>query len=173
MNSFNKKKTILFIIFLTLVFISLLIYNSRNTNKNKDIITNNNNVVILRDYNRFFTVNSCVYKYINYIQNKDTDSLLKVLNKEYISNNAIDSNNIFSFIETLNGIYSFKAREIYYEELSDKYIKYYVRGELIKETLNGFGETSNRYYTLVFDIENQIFDITPFDEIGYKEVTNG
>lgn len=173
MNSFNKKKTILFIIFLTLVFISLFIYNSRNNNENKEIIKEENNVFLLRDYNRFFTVNSCVYKYISYIQNKDIDSLLKVLNKEYINNNTIDYNNIFNYVESLNGIYSFKAREIYYEELSDKYIKYYVRGELIKETLNSFGETSNRYYTLVFDIENQVFDITPFDEIGYKEVTNG
>ena len=173
MNNLNKNKTILFVVFVIMLLLSLFIYNSKNKTVEEEKVIVEDNVVILRDYNRFFTVNSSVYKYITFIQNKDVDSLLKVLNKEYISNNLITSDNLFNYVESLNGIYSFKAREIYYDELSETIIKYYVYGELIQETLNGYGVVSNRYYIVTFDIENQIFDITPFDDIGYKEVING
>ena len=173
MNKLNKNKTILYVVFVILILISLLIYNNRNKVTNNEKIQAENNIILLKDYNRFFTVNSCIYKYITYIQNKDIDSILKILNKEYVNNNSINYNNIFNYIETLNGMYSFKTKEIYYEELNDKYIKYYVYGELIQETLNGYNEIGDRYYILILDIDNQIFDITPFDNISYKEVTNG
>ena len=173
MEKINKTKIILFIIFIILVSFSLFIFNNQNKVEIEDNKNNKKEVLLLNDYNRFFTVNSCVYKYINYLQTKDINSILKVLNKDYLILNNIDSNNIFNYVEDLNGIYSFKSKEIYYEKINDNNYIYYVYGELIKESINGYVEINERYYTLNFDIKNQLFDITPFDNIGYKEVING
>ena len=68
---------------------SIFLYNNRFGNKTVNNNKESGKINLLSDYSRFFTVNSCIYKYISYLQSKYTDSLMKVIDVNYIINNNI------------------------------------------------------------------------------------
>lgn len=169
----RKSDYKLIIIAIVLVIISLIIFNiSPNKDENKGEV--NTQIKLLKDYSRFYTVNSCVYKYIVNLQSKNTNNLMKLLDEEYLTNNNINSNNIYNNLENLNGNYTFDSKEIYYEELSDNVIKYYVYGNIIEDTINGY--STNKlvtYYIVKMDTQNMTFSISPSSENIFKEAKNG
>lgn len=167
----EKKKdyTLLIIICVILLCIVVLLFlNNDSTNSN--ILNEEPKYKLVEDYSRFFTVNSCVYKYITYLNGNKTDELLKILDEEYIKNNNINSNNVYNFINKLNGNYTFKSKKIYYEVNNEKVIKYFVYGYLIEETIDGLGSKKDYYVIVNLDLENQLFSITPYDGSLFKEV---
>lgn len=169
----RKSDYKLIIIAIVLVIISLIVFNI-SPNKDKNKVEDNTQIKLLKDYSRFYTVNSCVYKYIVNLQSKNTDNLMKLLDEEYITNNNINSNNIYNNLENLNGNYTFDAKEIYYEELSDNVIKYYVYGHIIEDTINGYSTNKlETYYIVKMDTQNMTFNISPSNENIFKEAKNG
>lgn len=169
----RKSDYKLIIIAIVLVIISLIVFNI-SPNKDKNKVEDNTQIKLLKDYSRFYTVNSCVYKYIVNLQSKNTDNLMKLLDEEYITNNNINSNNIYDNLENLNGNYTFDAKEIYYEELSDNVIKYYVYGHIIEDTINGYSTNKlETYYIVKMDTQNMTFNISPSNENIFKEAKNG
>lgn len=173
MEKVNKNRIILFIIFILLIFLSFYIYDYFNKEEVEEKKEDSVKYVLLNDYSRFFTVNSCVYKYISYLQNKDTNSLLEILDKDFKTKNSINSNNIYNYLENLEGNYSFTSKKIYYEKINKKYIKYYVYGHLSKDLMDEIGEKEDRYYIVTFDIENYLFSIIPYDGTIFMEDENG
>lgn len=172
MNNYKKHGILIFI--LVLLFIaSLVIYNMRNKKSIDEETSNKEEYKLLDDYSRFFTINSCVYKYIVYLQNNDTDSLLKVLDKDFVDVNSIDSNNIYNYIEKLSGNYSFNTKKVYYEELNNQYTKYYVYGQLLLEQIDEKPIEYDRYYIVTFDLQNYLYSIIPYDGTIFMEDSNG
>ena len=173
MERINRNRIILLIIFILLVFLSFYIYDYFNKKEVDNKNETEQQYILLDDYSRFFTVNSCVYKYINYLQSKDSDSLLKVLDKNFIKVNNINENNIYDYLEKLEGNYSFVSKKIYYEKIDDKYVKYYVYGHLVEDLMDEIGEKLDRYYVVTFDLENYLFSIIPYNGDIFKEEENG
>ncbi len=161
---------ILFICIL-LAVISIFLVNFRNKNnqeENKENIKNKYNLV--KDYSRFFTVNSCIYKYIVYLETKDYDNLFKILDQNYISKNNINENNLYDFVTKLDGNYSYVSKKMYYENLNDNYIRYYVYGYLYLETIDGSEKQGDYYYIVDLDMNNQLFSIMPYSGNIFNEV---
>ena len=167
----EKKKdyTLLIIICVILLCIVILLFLNNDSNDN-NILSKEPKYKLVEDYSRFFTVNSCVYKYITYLNGNKTEDLLKILDKEYIENNNIDSNNVYNFVNKLTGNYSFKTKKIYYQVGNEKVIKYFVYGYLIEETIDGVGNKKDYYVIVNLDLENQLFSVTPYDGEMFKEV---
>ena len=168
----NKKRIVLIICFVFLFLFSVFLFNSRfgnkTLNKNKEV----SKINLLNDYSRFFTVNSCIYKYISYLQSKDIDSLMKVLDVNYIMNNNINSNNIFDNLGRLDGNYSFITKKVYYEKISDTYFKYYVYGQLKKDIIDENNEKIDKYYIVNIDNDKGVFNIFPYEGDIFKEELN-
>lgn len=173
MEKMNKNRIILLVVFSLLVLFSFYIYNKFNKKEVDNKNETEQQYILLDDYSRFFTVNSCVYKYINYLQSKNSSNLLKVLDKNFIQLNNINENNLYDYLENINGNYSFVSKEIYYEKINDKYIKYYVYGYLIEDKIDEKGKKFDRYYVVTFDLENYLFSIIPYNGDIFKEVENG
>lgn len=167
-----KKSNIYMIIFLVfLIFILLFITNlKKEDDKFQEV--EKHKVLLLNDYNQFFTVNSSIFKYISYLQKKDYESILKILDLNYKNVNSININNIANHVENLEGNHSFSSKKIYYEVIDDNVTKYYVYGYLLKDTIDGYSERLDRYYIVIFNTEEKIFSIIPSNEIEFKEVTN-
>jgi len=172
-KEYNKKRYILLVILCLLFIFSIFLFNLKNKDNNEEIIYDGNKVKLLSDYSRFFTVNSCVYKYITYLQSKNVDSIIKVLDEEYKNTKNINSSNVLENVENLSGNFSFVSKKIYYENIDNYNIKYYVYGYLTEDTIDGYGEKLDRYYVVLFDTKKNIFTITPYNEFNFKEVTNG
>jgi len=162
----KKKDNYVLLIIVVVILLSILgiiNFSGKDNTKAENDYKNNIQYKLLNDYSRFFTVNSCVYKYITYLSSNKTEDLLKLLNSEYISTNNINSSNIYNFINKLNGNYSFKSMKIYYEEINKNYVRYYVYGYLIQESLDGIGEKEDYYVIVDMDLKNQLFNVTPYD----------
>ncbi len=164
----KKDYTLLIIISIILLCIVALLFLN---NDDKDVVLNEKpKYRLVEDYSRFFTVNSCVYKYITYLSGNKTDELIKILDEEYKKNNNIDTNNVYNFVNKLSGNYSFKSKKIYYQVGNEKVIKYFVYGYLIEETIDGIGNRKDYYLIVNLDLENQLFSVTPYDGEMFKEV---
>ena len=172
MFKMGKKKdyTLLIIICLILFSIVGLLYFSKSEDEEQ---IEKNKYVILNDYSRFFTVNSCVYKYIQYLSNKNYDNLFKVLSKEYINDNNLNESNIYNYLPNLNGNYSFVSKKIYYEKKDDNYFKYYVYGYIEQDLIDSIGNKEYYYFLVDYDQMDNVFSITPINKIVFDEVENG
>ena len=163
----------LIIICVVLVIVLGLLYLYKGDKKDKTVDEKEISYNLLEDYSRFFTVNSCIYKYFSYLSSKDTDSLLKVLDKKFIDSNNINEDNIFEKTLDLNAYYSFTSKKIYYKVLTEGYIEYYVFGYAEEENLNSDRIKDDYYFIVVFDEKNSTFSITPIDSELFEEVRNG
>lgn len=164
----KKDYTLLIIICVILLCIVVLLF--LNNNDKEVILSEEPKYRLVEDYSRFFTVNSCVYKYITYLSSNKIDDLLKVLDEDYVNNNNINSDNVYNFVSKLNGNYSFKSKKIYYQVGNDNLVKYFVYGYLIEETIDGIGSKQDYYLIVNLDLENQLFSVSPYDGKMFKEV---
>ena len=95
-NMKNKNNIILIIIFVILV--GVLIYIVSTDKKENSVVnesTKSYKYEVVNDYSDFFTIENCVNKYFNYLSLNDKDSLMKILDQEYLSstNNVLENNN--------------------------------------------------------------------------------
>ena len=168
----KKDHTVLIHISIILICIFGLLFLFNNK-KDNTIIEEKKIYRLVKDYSRFFTVNSCIYRYFTYLSNKDVDSLLKVLNEDYIKKNNIDSNNLFDFVPNLDDNYSFTSTKMYSSKISDNYFEYYVYGYTTKDGYEIDLEKKYYYFRVDFDQENTTFSIMPISQTEFEEINNG
>lgn len=166
------KDYIIIIIILSLIFISILVLTSFNKEDNS-IDTKKVTYKLENDYNNFFTVNGCITKYVEYLSKKDTTKLLEVLDKEYVKNNNINIDNIYSILPNLEeGMYSFTSKMMYKDD-GDTVVNYYVYGYLNKEIINSVLNKEDNYYMVKLDKNNMVYSIKPITISEFNEVKNG
>ena len=168
MNKNNKKYVIILLLILVAALGIYYIFFNNNTKKET------NNIRIVTSYNDFYTVNSCLYRLITYIYNKDVDSLSLVIDKNYLKNNNIDKSNILSILPSVDEISTFVSRKMYQEKINDNIVKYYVSGYIEVETFDGLGDRTNTYFIVYLDSNHKTFSIEPYDgEVFIGGIKNG
>lgn len=167
MKKKDNSTTLMIISLILLVIVGLLYF----LDKDEEVLEKKETEYkLLNDYSRFFTIDSCVYKYITYVSNSKTEDILKVLDSDYVRDNNINSSNLYNYVGTLEGNYTFKTKKIYYEVLNNNYIRYYVYGYLIQDSLDSIGDKQDYYFIVNLDTKNQLFSISPYDGSIFKEV---
>lgn len=157
------------LILVILLIIATFIYNLKNP-KQEIATTNNNNYILLNDYSKFFTVNSCVYRFIVYLQKEDYEKVFEILNTDFVNSNNITLSNVKTYFPILNdGNYTYVSKKIYYEKENSNIIKYYVYGYIQKELIDSIGSKTYYSYEVNFDMKNQTFDIAPYNGNLFKE----
>lgn len=138
----------------------------------KDIYTeekiDTETISVLKDNNRFFTVSSCVSKYVNYLSISDTENLLVLLNEEYKEKNSIDKNNLYSYIGTINGTSTFSPKKMFEQRVSQTVYKYYIYGYVNQEMMDEVTSRSDYYLIVFLDEKNMTFSIEPYDGSMFK-----
>ena len=137
--------------------------NKQTMNPENGSSESNANYKKVTDQSDFFTVESCVNKYIGSLTDNNVDDLMKLLNQDYIKENGINSSNVLNKLGSLSGKVTFLAKKIYYVKSSSNIVDYYVYGLVKKELLNGDDLGSNYYVIVRIDANKQLFDITPYD----------
>lgn len=159
-----KDKSKIVAIIVAIAAISVLIFTYFFDNKvNED----KKDIKIVTNYSNFYTVNSCLYRLIDYISSKDSDSLLLVLDQDYKLKNNINNNNVLSIFENIDENSTFVSRKMYYEQINKNIIKYYVYGYVEKNQL--FDEDyinkldhMDMYFIVYLDTVNKTFAIEPY-----------
>lgn|SRR5574344_1215843 len=166
----NKK--IFMGIWLIILFVIILLSIKISQKKEEAVKESETNATLVTNYSTFFTVNNCANKYVNYLVNKDQNNLYKLIDETYIKDNQITENNILTKIKTLDGIYTFTARKMYYLK-NDNLTKYYLYGYLNQEVMDSYVSPEDYYLIITIDSDNNLFSVTPYDGSIFKEAKNG
>lgn len=169
----KKKDNYILLIIIICILVSVLglLYLNKTESNNDD--KEETKYYLLNDYSRFFTINSCINKYVTSLQNNKYDNVLKLLDKNYVEENNISSDNVSNYVDNLDGNYNYITKKVFYTELSEKVINYYVKGYLVSDELDNISNDKiDKYYIVKFDLTNNLFSITPIDGNKYKEVSN-
>lgn len=125
-------------------------------------------ISILSDNSKFFTVSSCVSKYINYLSLSDTENLLLLLSNDYKEKNSINSSNLYNYVGNINGSYSFIGSKMLEQRLSKSVYKYYVKGFIQEELMDTVALGQVYYIIVILDEKNMTFAIEPYDGSLFK-----
>ena len=165
---FNLKNTILVIVFALLVIIAVVLINKNNPTFTKKEKGTYSKINIVKNYSNFYTVNSCVYRYLTYVANENKTSILNVLDEEYVNSNNITEENVLSFLTKYEGNISFESVKMYEEEINKNITKYYVKGNVINDIIDSDAELTEAYFIVKLDKKEQVFSIMPYNGEVFK-----
>ena len=153
----EKQKNIIEIIIaivILILFIGYRIYENYSKTKKEMFLSQQKTIVT--DDSRFFTVLSCVNKYLNTIQNGNPNEILLILNDEYKEENGINIDNYQNFVPSLDksSIYDYEGTEMYQKRISKNVVEYYVYGN-IKENNMVDAPVRTKYNLTVVLYENE------------------
>ena len=163
----RNKKILAIVIVIAVLFLGIYkIFFEKDIIEEEKIDTET--ISVVKDNSRFFTVSSCVSKYIGYLTNKDTDNLLILLSNEYKNNNSINSGNLYNFIGTINVNTTFSAKKMFQQRLSKTIYKYYVYGFIQEDLMDTVSAKQPYYLIVILDESDMTFAIEPYDGSMFK-----
>lgn len=166
-TSENKDKIVAIILVIAVLVLGIYkLFFEKNGIKEEKIDTET--ISVVKDVNRFFTVSSCVSKYINYLSIKDTDNLLVVLSKQYKDENKINSENLYNFTGIIEGTNTFSGKKILVQQISKSIYKYYVYGFTQMELMDSVAPKKDFYAIIILNEENMTFSVEPYDGEIFK-----
>ena len=114
----------------------------------------------------YFSIKNCIQKYFDNVSYNMSEILYNIIDKNYIQENKITEDNIFSIIKYDNNK-KYDISEIYYLEAKSQ-IPYFIKGILY----NNKGQ-EDIFFTVILDVVNDTFSIEPCSEDEYNENING
>lgn len=166
-TSENKEKIIAIVLVVAVLILGIYkLFFEKNDTKEEKIDTET--ISVVEDVNRFFTVSSCVSKYINYLSIKDTDNLLVLLSKQYKEENKINSENLYNFTGTIEGTNTFAGKKMFAQRISKSIYKYYVHGFTQMELMDSVAPKKDFYVIIIIDEENMTFSVEPYNGEMFK-----
>ena len=168
----TSKIELSIVILLVVIFCGSFIY-MKSMEVMKDNESINTDVVALADVNRFFTIDSAISKYFSYITLKDGESLLSILDEDYISRNNIITANIYQFVGNYNSNIKTSLEEAYRVSSYKNIYKYYTKVVLNEETLYDSTLQGYNYYIVTINENELTYAIEPISEIIYNNKVKG
>ena len=178
----NKKQLLILISILILFAILILILIKvlkRNeeeleyTKQENPDLTTSLDIMKLENESEFFTVEECVNKYFETLDEANANEVYSLLNDKYIEQNEINDSNVLQRVYQLKGGFEeFIVKDIYYREISyDTEYQYYIYGGILGEN---YSTITPIYIIANLDFMNNSFNIS-FDkqiEINKQEYLN-
>ena len=162
----TSKIELSIVILLVVIFCGSFIY-MKSMEVMKDNESINTDVVALADVNRFFTIDSAISKYFSYVTSKNSESILKILDEDYIERNNITSSNIYNFVGNYNSNIKSNLEEAYQISSYNNIYKYYVKVGLKLETLYDSTLQEYAYYIVTINENELTFAVEPISETLY------
>lgn len=159
----NKKSVILvglLFIFALLVLIFSTLFGGIEKEKEKD-------AVIVKNYSDFFTVNSCLYRVVTYLNNEDKDTMLLLVSDSFKKKNKVTKENVLDYFDKVLEPSTFTSKKMLYTKINENITKYYVYGTIDKDdTLyndkTSKPESKDAYFIVYLDSKNNTFTIEPY-----------
>lgn len=156
---------ILAILAVIAIIVSLITDGNKDSSNEPSIVTNASN---------FYTVNSCLYRFITYLSNEDKESLNLVISENYKRKNNITNNNVLSFFFDVDKDSTFVSEKMYYESISSNINKYYVKGHIEVNSIMQDEPLKPKNYNSVYFIvylnsSDKVFSIEPYNGEIFKE----
>lgn len=165
-NKEDRNQKIITIILVILVLI-IGIYNLF-IKKEKQEKLDTETISVVNDVDRFFTVASCVSKYISYLSIDDKASIYTLLDNSYKKDSNITEENLYNYVIDVSSGVQFQAQKMYSQNVAKNIVKYYVHGYIETDGMDIVGTKSDYYVIAILDEETLTFSIIPYDGEMFK-----
>lgn len=167
-----ERKTLLvwLIVGITVFVLALLIKLIQTS----DILTSKyskEKYTIVDDYSRYYTVIGAVNKYYSFINAKEYERVLHVLDSKYVEEKDIDKNTLINYIPESEVALSFKGDVMCSKDLKAGITSYLVKGQEV--TMNTGEKKDTVYYEVILDGNTFLFSMKPIEESFYGGNCNG
>lgn len=173
----SRKNKLLLAIFILLILIVaiIIIIKYIETNKDKKLLKQqeesyiytleNPGMIInglvpeeLKNTSWYFTIKGCVDKYIEYIEEADSEAVYNLLDTEYIKNNKITQENVLKKVKESKLNVNYRIKKMH-QITGVKYGTYYVKGNI---------DNTAVYLIVNVDDNSEAFSIAHLSEEEYK-----
>jgi len=163
-----RKIKIAIIILLILIIIGVVVFlgfqkteSETNNIDQQEISEEKDKFEVVENTAMYFTVESCVDTYINYIQHDEKVPLYKILDETYLQKNNITENTVLDNIQAIPQGSDLDIQKMLLVNGKEEDLqKYYVYG-LLRNNNDQEINRKKMYLTVNIDIENMIFSIIP------------
>ena len=158
----RNKKILMLVIIVSVIFVGVyeLFFRKEKIEEEK---IDTETISVVQDKSKFYTVSSCVSKYLNYLSSRETDKIIILLSDDYKKDNSITSLNVYENLGELNGINTFSPKKMFVQRLSKNVYKYYVKGFIQEESIDYVGSNQEYFIVVILDEKNMTFAIEPYD----------
>jgi hypothetical protein len=153
---FNKN----FIYIILLCAFAIILIILVNNDDKSSIEKLNDKYKVVNNASNFFTIENCINKYINVVKNKDTDSIMLLLNNDYKIEKNVTIENVYNFTPDITKRTTYQAQKMYNK--SNSY-QYYVSGYFMEETIDSLKIKDNYYFIVSINKNDGTFNITPYE----------
>ncbi len=150
------------IVILLLLFFSYSVYKEKKENE----VNYSNVYTKVKDYNRYYTVTSLVEKFYSYINSKDYNNVLIILNSDYKNTNNINLSNIDNYLPKHEVNIGFQPGLICTKQISKDLTSYYVKGNTVSS--NTGDKISDSYYNIILDSISFTYSISILTSDEYR-----
>ncbi len=174
----NKKKVLIiisvilvFIILLAILLSILLKDDDNSSNANQGDIKENikTEITILKDDTTFFTIQKYINNYYELLTNKDTDSLMDILDPDYIAIKNINTSNLYKIIYSDYEEVTFVPKKVYYNPGSTL-TYYFIEGYIINIPFLDEEVSYNDMidFILIVDESTKNYKIVPLERVNIE-----
>ena len=167
----ERKVLIIWLIIGVLIFLAVILINIKpkvNESEQPNTKPGENHV---SDRIRYYTVKNAINKYYSYKNISDYDSVIKILDADYVEKNHIDEDTVTTFIGESESFMTFDTGIMCLKSVKSGVYVYVVEGN---EVAMSTGNVKNKmYYQVTLDGNTSLFSIMPISENTYGGVCNG
>jgi hypothetical protein len=149
----DQRKVLMMWFFLLIFLIGLVVLIANNKIKKRVVDEKYKTYVVVRDYSRYYTITNILDKYYTTIYNKNYESVIKMLDADYVKDNNITKDNLEDFIKTYDARTTYQGSLMCSKRLGKGYTSYYVSGEVVGA--NSYKIYDTKYYEVLLN-ENQV-----------------
>lgn len=126
---------------------------------------------IVKDYDRYYTVSSVLTKYYEFINSKDYDAVIKILDEDYVKENKLTVKNVDNKLTSSQANISYKPNIMCKKTIAKGVTEYVVDGKEI--TQNKGDKIGTKYYKVTLYEEELTFSIKPITKKVYGGECHG
>lgn len=175
----EKTKKIILIITSILAIIAIilgiiLIQNITKLDSQNIENTENNEIELegielVKDNTQYYSILNIISGYYMNIGQKNADVIYNILDKDYISKQNINIDNIMKKVESVNGENPYYTVQKMYTQNSPEMVLYYISGRLQNDM---FEKEYKNTYLIIYVDNNKTYAIEPIEEVEYKNIVN-
>lgn len=165
---YDNRKTFVLVIFAIIIFGILILFLNYDSQENNINDKPGNLVELVEDPSKFYTVSSCITKYMKYLSSNDNEKIYTLLSPSYIKKNSITVDNVFDYIKPYDGEYNQNTIRMYSEPVNNYITKYYVKYIINESSIDYITEDIVQYIIVVLNERELSFSIIPYDGEMFK-----
>ncbi|MCH5167615.1 MAG: hypothetical protein J1F35_06995 [Erysipelotrichales bacterium] len=155
------------LIFALVILLAITVKREKE-NVYESITAKNSNELI--DRNRYYTIKSAITKYYSYLNMKDYDAVLKILDENYKDKNNITKNNLKNYLTDTDKQLSYESKVMCLKSIKKGVYTFVTEGtEIASNTGDKIGD---KYYQITMNGNTSLFSLMPIDKSTYQEVCN-